>query len=156
PGPRGGRAPRREGGASGSGALTRLLDALHLLHLLAEAEGPHVRPHLLDVRQALLLGAVLPRRLPAQRELPVRGPDGVLLLVVHHHLVLGRILALVAHPVLPSRAFTICEEECIMEGMRMKAPASWVLSLPAPASTRLKLFCFSHAGGGASAFVRWP
>jgi len=37
----------------------------------------------------------------------------------------------------------------------MKAPASWVLSLPAPAAPRLKLFCFSHAGGGASAYVRW-
>jgi len=38
----------------------------------------------------------------------------------------------------------------------MKAPASWVLSLPAPATTRVTLFCFSHAGGGASAFARWP
>ena len=42
-----------------------------------------------------------------------------------------------------------------MEGMRMKAPA-WVLSLPAPPAARLKLFCFSHAGGGASAYARWP
>ncbi len=38
----------------------------------------------------------------------------------------------------------------------MKAPPSWVLSLPPPPSARLKLFCFPHAGGGASAFARWP
>lgn len=38
----------------------------------------------------------------------------------------------------------------------MKAPGPWVLSLPAPATTRLKLFCFPHAGGGGSAFARWP
>jgi pyochelin biosynthesis protein PchC len=43
-----------------------------------------------------------------------------------------------------------------MEVMQKKAPASWVLSLPPPANTRLRLFCFAHAGGGASAYTRWP
>src|SRR5205823_5104187 len=88
--------------------------------------------------------------------LAVRRPDGVLLLVVDHHLVRGGVLAiLVAHLDQPSRACTVRRRECIMEGMRMKAPA-WVLSLPAPPAARLKLFCFSHAGGGASAYARWP
>lgn len=43
-----------------------------------------------------------------------------------------------------------------MERTPMKAPASWTLSLPPPPAARLKLYCFAHAGGGASAFVRWP
>ncbi len=40
--------------------------------------------------------------------------------------------------------------------MPIQAPSPWLLSLPPPMTTRLKLFCFPHAGGGGSAFVRWP
>ncbi|HEY8207475.1 MAG TPA: alpha/beta fold hydrolase, partial [Myxococcaceae bacterium] len=39
---------------------------------------------------------------------------------------------------------------------QMKARSPWVLSLTEPPATRLKLFCFPHAGGGGSAYARWP
>jgi medium-chain acyl-[acyl-carrier-protein] hydrolase len=36
------------------------------------------------------------------------------------------------------------------------ARTSWILT-PAPRpAARLRLFCFSHAGGGASSYARWP
>src|SRR5687768_9602884 len=48
-----------------------------------QAERAHVGPHLLHVRQALVLGAGLAHGLPAQRDVLVRQPERVLLLVVH-------------------------------------------------------------------------
>src|SRR5437763_10941390 len=56
----------------------------HLLHLLAEAERPHVGPDLFDVREALRLRTVLAGVSPTQRQLFGGRPDGVLLLVVDH------------------------------------------------------------------------
>src|SRR5437588_156751 len=64
-------------------------------HLLSEAQGPHVRPDLLDVGEALLLRPLLARVRPAERVLAVCGPDGILLLVVDDHLVDGRVFPLV-------------------------------------------------------------
>lgn len=37
----------------------------------------------------------------------------------------------------------------------MKGLPAWILPLRPRPGARLKLYCFSHAGGGASAFVRW-
>src|SRR5207248_7388571 len=64
-----------------------LLLTRSLLHLFAQTQWPHIGPHLLDVGQALCLWPTLAHVAPAQRVLPVRWPDGILLLVVHHHLV---------------------------------------------------------------------
>src|ERR1041384_1667705 len=55
----------------------------------AQAERPHIGPHLLDVGQALLLPAHLAPAAPAERDLAVLGPDRVLLLVVDDHLIAG-------------------------------------------------------------------
>jgi len=37
----------------------------------------------------------------------------------------------------------------------MKAQDAWLLSLKPPATIRVRLFCFPHAGGGASVYARW-
>jgi surfactin synthase thioesterase subunit len=42
-----------------------------------------------------------------------------------------------------------------MEGMPMKGLPAWILPLRSRPGAALKLFCFPHAGGGASSFVRW-
>lgn len=42
-----------------------------------------------------------------------------------------------------------------MDGMRIKAPPGWVMSLRPPSLVRLRLFCFPHVGGGAAPFARW-
>src|SRR5262249_848390 len=67
------------------------------IHLLPQAQPPHVGPDLLDVGEAVGLGARLALRAPAQRQLAVRRPDGVLLLVIDDHSVDGRVLARLAH-----------------------------------------------------------
>src|SRR5579871_6335239 len=61
----------------------------------AQAERPHVGPHLFDVGQALLFGAAHARVAPAQGILPRSRPDGVLLLVIDHDLIDRRIFLLV-------------------------------------------------------------
>src|SRR5437588_5815090 len=72
------------------------------LHLLPQAQGAHVRPDLLDVREALGLRARLAGVAPAERVLAVGWPDGILLLVVDDHLVDGRVFSLVlTHAVFP-------------------------------------------------------
>src|ERR1044071_3357709 len=69
--------------------LSRLSVAMGLLRRerLAEAQRPHVGPHLLDVRQALLLRADRPRVDPAGGVVALGGPDRVLLFVVPDDLV---------------------------------------------------------------------
>src|SRR5260370_42595661 len=69
------------------GPLAALALALHLFHLLAQRQRPHVGPDFLDVGQALVLRAALADVVPAERVLAVRGPDRVLLFVVDDDLV---------------------------------------------------------------------
>src|SRR5262249_7674461 len=61
--------------------------AIVLFHLLPQAERPHIRPDLLDIRQALRLGPGLSDIVPTERVLAVGRPDRILLLVVDHDLV---------------------------------------------------------------------
>src|SRR5439155_25185494 len=73
PGPSRSRAPRS--------GLCRAV------HALAQAARPHVRPHLVDVGRALLLGALLPDLVPPGGYLVAGQPERVLVLVVAEHLV---------------------------------------------------------------------
>src|SRR5258708_16578550 len=79
--------------------LAGLALALHLFHLLAQRQRPHVGPDFLDVGQALVLRAALADVVPAERVLAVRGPDRVLLFVVDDDLVDRVVFALfpIAH-----------------------------------------------------------
>src|SRR5688572_26457581 len=79
----------RAGPAPHSGAGT--------VHLLAEAERTHVRPHFLDVGQALRLGAALGNLGPPEGQLTVDRPDRILLFVILHHAVRGRVFAFLCH-----------------------------------------------------------
>src|SRR5262245_52959080 len=101
-----GPAPRARGSAAPRSAIARpgrrgawVSRAGGALHFLAQAQRPHVRPHLLDVGEAFGLGARLARVAPARRVLAVRGPDRVLLLVVDHDLVHGLVVVFFARHV---------------------------------------------------------
>src|SRR3712207_4968721 len=60
----------------------RLLATLRR-HLLADTQGPHVDPRLLDVGEAIILAAGLVDTPPPKRRVPIDWPDRVLLLVIH-------------------------------------------------------------------------
>src|ERR1041385_8620748 len=85
PGPAAQRVERPRPGPRSAALRLRL--RRRLLHLLAQAQGAHVGPHLVDVGQALVLAALFAHLPPASRRLAVREPDRVLLLVVDHDLV---------------------------------------------------------------------
>src|SRR5215217_743050 len=68
---------------------------LRLLQLLAQAEGAHVGPDLLDVGEALRLVAALPDVCPAERILTAHWPDGILFLVVDDHSVDSKVFEIV-------------------------------------------------------------
>src|SRR5712691_9435418 len=68
-----------------------------LLHLLAQTQRPHVRPDFLDVSEALVFGALLAGILPAQGVFLVGRPDRILFLMIDHHFINSRVLALPAH-----------------------------------------------------------
>src|SRR5882762_3677420 len=68
-----------------------------LLHFLAQAQRPHVRPDFLDVGEALVFGALLAGILPAQGVFLVGRPDRILFLMIDHHFVNSRVLALPVH-----------------------------------------------------------
>jgi hypothetical protein len=68
---------------------------VHLLHLFSQAQRSHIGPDFFDIGQTLRFRPRLARISPAQRILSIRRPDGVLLLVVHHHLIYSRVLAFV-------------------------------------------------------------
>src|SRR3978361_455948 len=80
-----------------SGRVARL-PSLGLLHPPVPAARAHGGPDLLDILEALRLGALLAGVVPAERVLAIRRPDRILLLLVHHHLVDRRVFPLVAHP----------------------------------------------------------
>lgn len=68
-----------------------------LLHLLPQAQRPHVCPHFLDVGQAFFLGAALTRIPPAESILAIGWPDRVLLLMIQDDFVDGLIFSLFRH-----------------------------------------------------------
>ena len=81
------------------------LSLARLLHPFPKTQRAHVGPDLLDVRQALLLGAALPLVGSPQRILPVGGPDRILFFVVDDNLVDGGVFPFVfLHDVLPVSA----------------------------------------------------
>src|SRR5258708_34303326 len=61
--------------------------ACRLFHLLAQAQRPHVRPHLVDVLEAVRLRALLAHLPPTGGRLGVGEPNGVLLPRGDDHLV---------------------------------------------------------------------
>src|SRR5438128_6217799 len=68
---------------------------LSLLHLLSQAERPHVGPDFFDIGQAFRLRSALAHVVPAQRVFTIRGPDRVLLLVINYYLINRSVFALV-------------------------------------------------------------
>src|SRR5262249_42795802 len=71
--------------------------ALRSVHEPAEAEGTHVGPDLLDVRETIGLRTGLPLVPPASGVVAIRGPDGILLLVIDNDLVDRGIVLVVVH-----------------------------------------------------------
>src|SRR5258708_9620504 len=68
-----------------------------LLHLVAQTQRTHIRPDFLDVSEALIFGALLAGILPAQGVFLVGLPDRILFLMIDHHFVNSRVLALAVH-----------------------------------------------------------
>src|SRR2546423_13330757 len=66
-------------------------------HLRAKTQRTHIGPNLIDVLKALGLSALLSHRAPTGWRLGVSEPDGVLLLMVDHHLVRAVILFFFGH-----------------------------------------------------------
>src|SRR5207248_1250263 len=62
---------------------------MSLLHFAAQAERPQIGPRFFDEGEALGLGAALAAVAPPGGQLPVGGPDRILLLVVAHNTVRG-------------------------------------------------------------------
>src|SRR6266699_2662025 len=69
-------------GAAGGEVEPWALVVIRRLHRDAQAERSHVRPHLFDVREAVIFLAAEAFLVPATGKRAVRGPDRVLLLVV--------------------------------------------------------------------------
>src|SRR6266540_1799804 len=56
-----------------------------LLHLLPQAEWPHIGPYFFDVGEALRLRATLPYVFPAEWHFLILRPDGILLFMVYNY-----------------------------------------------------------------------
>src|SRR5262245_52595916 len=67
------------------------------IHLLPQTQRSHIRPHLVDVREALVLEAALPSVSPTSGIGPVRGPERVLFFLIDDHLVPDRFLLFSFH-----------------------------------------------------------
>src|SRR5262245_9059310 len=68
-----------------------------LLHLLAQTQWAHIRPDLINVREALRLRAFLADLTPPGRRFTVGEPDRVLFLVIDDHLVDSVVLVIFGH-----------------------------------------------------------
>src|SRR5580693_4437458 len=90
-----------EAGTAAAGSIGAGL--LVVAHPAPQRRGPHVGPGLVDVGQAVILGAREAVAAPADGQVPPRWPDRVLLLGIDHDRVRQRLLS-TGHQPLPSAA----------------------------------------------------
>src|SRR5262249_37593434 len=87
------RSPTRLSARSLDSSVRSTMRSPGLVCPVPQAERTHVRPDLLDIRQAFLLRALLPPVGPARWILAIGEPDRILHLVVDDDLVDGTVLA---------------------------------------------------------------
>jgi len=68
----------------------------HRCHLFSQTQRPHIGPNFLDVGKTLGFRAGFACIVPAQRVLPVGGPDGVLLFMIQNDFVDGCVFVFVS------------------------------------------------------------
>src|SRR5271168_1994050 len=72
-------------------------DACGVVHLLLQAEWSHIGPHFFNVSETFRLGSTHRCVAPATWIRALSRPDGVLLLVIHHHFISCTFCIVVVH-----------------------------------------------------------
>jgi hypothetical protein len=106
--------------------------------MASQAERAHIRPHDVNVREALLPGAGRAFRAPASRKVPIRQPYRVLLLVVQHNAIGPLVDLIIDHDI--SRGDTaVIASGCLIKDQDDREEAARIKELHLPKLLRVVL-----------------